>query len=502
MAYTVPLNQDFCGPVHVIPLFLPVFNGAAHTGVPRPRVWREEMGLILALRFIGFKFIISSNVRVVPCSGFDISPRQVVVTTGFVIDTRLDATKLQHSLALLVEQKFPRAGARLALRNVRCANASGRVYGEEHSEPYASDTRPPIQHLLNASSSEPWICSAPLLNSYFMSSSCPVSLDAFLAPNTPLIHVHATVFDDLTFLGMTSTHITFDAQGISTLMHGWQRVLAGGALEDIPGMPWDIAPFPTSEAPALVPVCQRGWFELGALEKIAFEENKVVRVPKAFLEKRKREIMGELKAEGSEEWVGSSDVLMAWWFKVTAFTSGWLMTSYTHRTDATPLHIHLAVDLRDMPIFPGAAGNNELVPISTPFINNAALFISIPPLPTNMLGQMSLRDLALHIRRAINAYKDDVDGIAGDMRSRSWRRVLDAVECAQGRVGQLDFSAAAEAGTKARVRYATTFIPSRNIPFRGSGATLFEDEEAVWMAQIRGVKDWEAMDKAGMFEFA
>jgi hypothetical protein len=171
-----------------------------------------------------------------------------------------------------------------------------------------------------------------------MSSSCPVSLDAFLAPNTPLIHVHAAVFDDLTFLGMTSTHITFDAQGISTLMHGWQRVLAGDALEDIPGMPWDIAPFPTSEAPALVPVCQRGWFELGALEKIAFvvsfvwrifrdpkEENKVVRVPKAFLEKRKREIMGELKAEGSEEWVGSSDVLMAWWFKVTAFTSGWLM---------------------------------------------------------------------------------------------------------------------------------------------------------------------------------
>jgi hypothetical protein len=171
-----------------------------------------------------------------------------------------------------------------------------------------------------------------------MSSSCPVSLDAFLAPNTPLIHVHATVFDDLTFLGMTSTHITFDAQGISTLMHGWQRVLAGDALEDIPGMPWDIAPFPTSEAPALVSVCQRGWFELGALEKIAFvvsfvwrifrdpkEENKVVRVPKAFLEKRKREIMGELKAEGSEEWVGSSDVLMAWWFKVTALSSGWLM---------------------------------------------------------------------------------------------------------------------------------------------------------------------------------
>lgn len=50
-----------------------------------------------------------------------------------------------------------------------------------------------------------------------------------------------------------------------------------------------------------------------------------MRVPKVFLEDRKREIMEELKAEGSEEWVGSSDVLMAWLFKVTAFTSRSLM---------------------------------------------------------------------------------------------------------------------------------------------------------------------------------
>jgi hypothetical protein len=58
-----------------------------------------------------------ADVRVVQCTGLDLYARHVVLTTGFVIDARLDPKKLEDSLALLVEQKFPRAGARLALRN-------------------------------------------------------------------------------------------------------------------------------------------------------------------------------------------------------------------------------------------------------------------------------------------------------------------------------------------------------------------------------------------------
>jgi hypothetical protein len=58
-----------------------------------------------------------ADVRVVPCTGIDAAPRQLVVTTGFIFDARLDTKKLEDTLALLVERKFPRAGARLALRN-------------------------------------------------------------------------------------------------------------------------------------------------------------------------------------------------------------------------------------------------------------------------------------------------------------------------------------------------------------------------------------------------
>ncbi|KAJ7331408.1 hypothetical protein DFH08DRAFT_1083911 [Mycena albidolilacea] len=470
-----------------------------------------------------------ADVRVVPCTGIDAAPRQLVVTTGFIFDARLDTKKLEDTLALLVERKFPRAGARLALRNgsyefhipntFDAQTPAVAFTAADHCEPYASSTRPPVQHLLNASSSEPWICSSPLLVPYFRSHSCPASLEAFLVPNTPLIHVHVTVFDDLTFLGITSTHITFDALGISTLMHGWQRVLAGNALEDIPGMPWDIAPFATFTTPAPGPMCHRGWFDLGVLAKFAFivclvwrilrdrnEEHKVVRVPKAFLEQKKSEIMGKLKAAGSKEWVGSSDVLMAWWFK----------TSYAHRTDATPLHIHLSVNLREMRIFPGAPGTNELAPISTPFINNAVLSISMPPLTVNTLRDMSLRDLALRIRRVINTYKDDLDGIAADVRSCCAQSLTVFPHPAgaeytlqsnlrKGGFGELDFSGASvgEAGLKlrARVRYATAFPSGPGIPLRGTGMVLFEDEQAIWMNQTRGAKDWERLKKAGELEF-
>jgi hypothetical protein len=170
-----------------------------------------------------------------------------------------------------------------------------------------------------------------------------------------------------------------------------------------------------------------------------------------------------------------------------------------------------------MSIFSGAAGTNELGPISTPFINNAVIIIAIPPLSTNSLRNMSLRNLALHIRRAINAYKDDLDGIAADVRSHcasgsatvfsypvsaeysmqtNWRK---------GRLGEVDFSAAStgEAGLKLRahVRYVTTFWSGTRIPFRGTGVVLFEDEQAVWMRQTRGMKDWERVKKTGEFEF-
>jgi hypothetical protein len=75
----------------------------------------------------------------------------------------------------------------------------------------------------------------------------------------------------------------------------------------------------------------------------------------------------------------------------------------------------------------------------------------------------------------------------------------------KGRFGELDFlgASAGEAGLKlrTRVRYVTAFPSRPGIPLRGTGMVLFEDEQAIWMNQIRGVKDWERLKKAWEFEF-
>lgn len=59
------------------------------------------------------------NVHIVPCSAVDLSfgRKERVLTLSLVIDTCLDAPTLEQTLSTLVVHKFPRAGARLVLRN-------------------------------------------------------------------------------------------------------------------------------------------------------------------------------------------------------------------------------------------------------------------------------------------------------------------------------------------------------------------------------------------------
>ncbi|KAJ6578048.1 hypothetical protein B0H19DRAFT_1122209 [Mycena capillaripes] len=474
------------------------------------------------------------GAHIIPCTGIDLGPRRMVVTTGFIIEGRLDPKKLETSLSLLIEKKITRAGARLALRNgvyefhipyTFNARTPPVVFtAEDHPESYASPSRPSIEHLRRSSTSEPWLCTLPALDEYLRSSSCPSMPDQFLVPNTPLLHVHVSVFDDLTFLGVTSSHILIDALGTGALLHAWTRLLSGEALDDIPGMPWDMEPFkpftlqPTGKIK--IPI-MRGWFKLGVFPMISFilrfmwrlwrepkEEVKLVRVPKAFLEERKRTIMDQLEAEGSSEWVGSSDVLMGWW----------LQTSYAHRSDTTPVHILLPVNLRDQPIYPSASGP-ELAPLSAPFINNAVSAIAVPPLTPRTLRTSPLGFVAQHFRRAINAWRADPAGIQADLRWRCSYPLKALFPCPPGaeyavqtswraaKFGELDFGGALQLDVvsekrKARVVGVIPMMTSnKNRPMRGGGAVLMEDENAVWLSVVLSVKDWEAVRKTGVVEF-
>ncbi|KAJ7432208.1 hypothetical protein B0H11DRAFT_1760867 [Mycena galericulata] len=460
-----------------------------------------------------------AGMRIIPCTGLDLSSRDMILTTGLVIDARLDAKKLEESLSMLVEQKFPRAGARVALRNGVYEFQVPQTFSpetppvaftvEDHPEPYRSPARPEIPpYASRFSASQPSFSPVPAVEEYLRSSSCPTSLDAFLVPNIPLLHVHVSLYDDLTFIGVTSSHIGFDALGTATLLQAWTRLINGDDIDTIQGMNWDAAPFESFAGPTTV-THQRGWFDLGLFSQILFivwfllrllwdpkEVGYLVRVPKVFLDDRKREILDNLKSQGSTEWVGSSDVLMAWWLK----------TALGHRNDTTPIHIHLPVNLRGKPVFPGASI------LATPYINNAISMIALPPVPANVFRKESLGSIALRIRRGITTYNTDIAGIQADLRWRCGNPLKVLFPCPSSgeyemqnnwraaRFAELDFSGACVlgGGQKARVVFVLPFMSSgKNIPIRGSGLVLMEDDDTIWMGQVRGAKDWEIIRQFG-----
>ncbi|KAJ7092796.1 hypothetical protein B0H15DRAFT_882672 [Mycena belliarum] len=465
------------------------------------------------------------GVDTVPCTGLDLIPLDVVLTSGFIVNTRLDAKKLEETLSTLIVHRLPRAGARLALRNGVYEFQVPKIFDaetppvvftvEDYAEPYRCATRPELPiHLPDSfNATQPFVRPEPNLEVYFRSKDCPATLEAFLVPNMPSLHVHVAVFDDLTFIGVTASHVCADALGTQTLLHAWTRLLNGEALDSIPGMARDAAPFAAFRGPTTV-AHPRGWYDLGWFSIFLFivrlvirvlrdpkEALYIIRVPKTFLDDSKRDIMHQLKLQGSSEWVGSSDVLLAWWFK----------TAYGRRkvTDTTPIHIHIPVNLRGKPVF----SNAEVLP--TPYLHNAFLGIAVA-IPAHALRTESLGALALRLRRAINDYTSDPARMAADLHWRCAHPLKVLFPCPPhaeffvqtswraAHYGALDFSGAAvEANTKARVVFCTGFSSSRmKIPYRGFGVILMEDEDAVWMSQTRGANDWEDIRRSGVVAFS
>ncbi|KAJ6614589.1 hypothetical protein B0H10DRAFT_1803124 [Mycena sp. CBHHK59/15] len=461
----------------------------------------------------------------IPCTGLDLDARDLVITNSFIIDTRLDVEKLDQTLCDLVQKKFPRAGARLALRNGIYEFQIPRSFDpntppiafttDNYPEPYRSASRPEIP---GSSSSKPSILTAPAFEVYLKSKTCPTSFEDFLLPNVPLVHLHVTTFDDLTFIGVTSTHITFDAMGTQALLYAWTRLINGEDIRSISGMNWNVAPFEAFRENQTAPTTltsKRGWFALGFFARLSFivrftlrilrdpeEVRCIVHVPKKFLDDSKRDIMETQKLQGSTEWVSSSDVLLAWWFK----------TVFSHRrvNDTTPIHIHIPTDLRKTPIFHGGST------LSTPYINNAVSTIPVPPVPVNTFRKETLGEIALRIRRAIIAYNADLDGIRDSVRFRCTHPLKLVFPSAPhgeygvqtnwraAKFGELDFSGARSPGSAERARVVFMLgYPSSGkfVPMRGSGAILWEDEDSVWMGQVRGKKDWDAIRRSGNVAF-
>ncbi|KAF7303619.1 hypothetical protein MIND_00591200 [Mycena indigotica] len=466
-----------------------------------------------------------AGVRVVPCTGMDAEMADMILTTILVVDARLDPKKLENSVSLLVEKKFPRAGARLARRNEKYEFQIPQDFSpstpavsftcSDYSEPYDSPSRPSLATLRVSKPTAPFVCQAPALWQFSRGKTCPNTVQDLLKPNTPLVHIHVTTFNDITFVGVTSTHAMFDAMGTKIFLHAWTRVLSGEPLDDIPGMPWDVAPF-SSFASQTFPKgwVQRGLFKLGFISRWLwsfrfkrrlrldpFLVGMAICMPKAFLERHKQDVMAELQDAGSKEWVSSSDVLLAWLVKLC----------YSYRQDTTVVHMNIPSNLRERRVFPTASGT-----IETPYIHNAVMPIALPPFNANTVAVTPLRDIALGFRRTILAFDANIDAIKNDLRWRCSDPTAYAYPCPPGaeyslqtnwrsaNYTELDFSGAVsgnlcQENLKPRVLAANGAMRTERM--RDGGAIMYESEDCIWIAQLKGAKQWAAIKATGSVEF-
>ncbi|KAF7376807.1 hypothetical protein MSAN_00098100 [Mycena sanguinolenta] len=451
--------------------------------------------------------------RIIPCTGVDLSLRREMAPMGLVINARLDPSRMETTLWTLMEHKFPRAGSRVACRNGVYELQIPETFDSQnppfvftvrnHPGLYQRDGRPELP--LGLTGLKPCMIPDPELACLFQTPTCPRSLDDFIQSNVPSVHIHITVFDDFTFLGFIAPHIVIDGIGIATLLHAWTELLRGDDIDTIQGMEWDAQPLAPFSSGPVTSDAPRGFLRPSAA---ALGSQKV---QESMKDESDAKDVPPLRAcaEGSAEYVGSGDVLSAWWFK----------TIYGDRrlTDHTPIHIHMVKNLRGMPIFANDA------PLAEPYINNLILTIPIPPIPASAFQTESLAAVALRIRRTILAYNNDLEAVRADLR---WRCAGSGSNNGQGllmcppgaewafqtdlrsaKLGELDFSGAVigkNAPKTAPVQVVFVYLFMCTEPpfaFREGLAVVMEDAEAVWMSATRGEKEWEKIKQAGEIEF-
>ncbi|KAJ7606929.1 hypothetical protein FB45DRAFT_764832 [Roridomyces roridus] len=473
------------------------------------------------------------GIRIIPCTPVDVLSATWIITTGLIVDARLDARKLEDTLVMLIEKKFPRAGARVALRNGLYEFHVPESFGtdmpavrftvEDHAGAYHSDvTRPRLPRDLYAfkPASSPTISTLPDLSAYFQCAG-PRTITEWVQSKSPLLHVHLSTFDDLTFIGVTSPHLGFDAMGTGILLQAWTDLMNGINLDDIAGMQWNAEPLkefmPQHTLTMARPKFPKGFFDLGIFSRMWFVARllwrelwdpklvqAVVRVPKVFLADWKRQITEELKKEGSREWVSSSDILLAWFYKQTLEHSA---------NDRKAIHLAIVSDLRTKPIF----HNNAELGVEQ-YIGNMVLPIPVPPVPASTFRNEPLGTLALHLRRAINAFNTDLAELRNTVHwycanpggfpgpcpaeaefrwSTSWKKAGFGSLDFSGAQVQVSHSPSSQSGQAKRASVNFVYPVVNQRPSRDGVAILMEDAEFIWVLQVSGAKELQNMRRRG-----
>ncbi|KAH7102357.1 hypothetical protein BKA62DRAFT_769789 [Auriculariales sp. MPI-PUGE-AT-0066] len=434
------------------------------------------------------------DVDVFVCNPSDVLIEGVTMTYGLFIPARLDAERLKLAAFTTVEKKLSKAGARLAYRN--------GIYEYHVPKSFIGKVQLPPK-VGNDLASSPFVSPFPedAVKALFKTATTPQTTADFLVPNTPMVHIHVSVFEDVTLIGFTAPHMLFDGSGASTFLSTWTAAL-NGTLEEVPEAPRTFAPFDdlvesvggrevcaARRGPSGQPV--RGWDAFHAVGLIRFmvtslkraffegkEDPKLVYIPLEWLAARKDECMQELKARGSDEWVGSNDVLMAYICKMM----------YVNRTDASLVSMIVPFNLR--PVLADIFKHT--------YLHNALVTLKLPAVSAKVLGSQPLVDTALLLSilpRSSPVIIPNPPNV--ELASISnWRSMA---------MNELDFSGALPDGisTQARPEFIFPYCTESPIlPLRGSGAVFSEDKHGLWLGLTLGRGVWDRMWRSGKIAFA
>ncbi|EJD45006.1 hypothetical protein AURDEDRAFT_165878 [Auricularia subglabra TFB-10046 SS5] len=340
---------------------------------------------------------------------------------------------------------------------------------------------------------------------HFRGPGCPTKLADFLVPGAPLLHVHFAVYDDSTLIGVTTSHIAFDAHGLKLVLSGWAAA-SRGCLSGVVASPAAFTPLALEEkakrAASDISLSKneprRGWHALGLISAIHFivlyvwalvkdrqEQSVFIRLPSRWIDEQKASAILALKDRGDGGFISRNDVVCAWLLKVT----------HSHRTDATPVTAHMTINLR------------ALLPnvFTSPYVHNAVGAISSSPLPAGTLASQPLLETALHLRRSLEAFKRDIPRLHAELLDDARHPGRTLFPCRPG--GQFvvltswlsaSYGDLAFAPTPGALPVSPTWVmpftqDRPSVPMRSVAAIVSETEGAVWVRWAMGRKEFNRM---------
>ncbi|KAF9017975.1 hypothetical protein BDZ89DRAFT_1140296 [Hymenopellis radicata] len=388
----------------------------------------------------------------------------LLIDSCLIVSGQIQPNVLRDALTELVN-RWPILGSRVA------RNRKNRF--ELHLPDKFSDARPPF--VFSEAHSDIAYPSMPSRKAH-ISPQMSTILDHFRTPSTPrivpdllkrkdapMLQVHVHCFADVTCIGFHIPHLFCDVPGLAIILRAWCSLIAspndmhsvvlpqlveGDPLKDFG------EPYPKTKAELKVfRKSMLSTFTIwGLFDTVKYyarlvsdvvtnnEECRLLFIPESVIAQLREETMG-----GKEQWVSENDIVTALLAKLHLFN---------REPTKQPFTLAFTANLRGQ--IPALSGPNV-------YIRNSLIPLCAPAVPIREMQSMSVSEIALDIRRTIEAQRttDQLSKTVTVYREMCRQRKLPSyhpadetnfyvTSWAAGKWGELDFSGALTEGAGQR----------------------------------------------------